>query len=292
MDEWYYENAGTKFGPVSEAALKTMLQQGGVTTGTRAHKGGSESWVYLGHAFPPEPAAKPMLPAPTPAVPPPTPSMPPAVHGPPATLWIFALLAMVMMIVLGFFRLVFSGYALLMLAGVSGMPVWFVTLTDVLDAMVGRANFGMLVLLIIWQGCAFGSIRRLYDPAMVTHGRGSGFWWITPVASLFMPFVCLREMRWLSRERRRAPKAVAPAGVLAWLIQIMLIINIVSTVAGTLTTAAMAKDETLSTLDTAVNLCVNAGGLLLMSLLIVFILRNLIQQVLLYRHWHAVPQAA
>lgn len=196
------------------------------------------------------------------------------------------------LIVLGFMQFVFSIYALLLLAGITGLPDWFIQCVNVLDSRVLWPQAAMFVLIILWQGCAFGSILRLYGDGRIKHGRRSGFWWITPFANLFMPFQCLRELRWASRQKRTASDSGISAGALLWMVQAVIIFKILAAIADKLVRGAGTAVDDDSLIPTVVNLAINFFGLTLGLLLTVFVLRNLVHQIRLYRGWNTPAAAA
>ncbi|MDB6003110.1 MAG: hypothetical protein JWR15_97 [Prosthecobacter sp.] len=200
------------------------------------------------------------------------------------------------LVVLGFMQFVFAVYALFLLAGITGLPEWFTQCVNAFDSRVIWPRAAMFLLLILWQGCAFGSILKLYSESKLDHGRGSGFWWITPVANLFMPFHCLRELRWVSQKRRTAAETDISAGVVTWTIQAVIVLNILTAVADKLVLVASSvnassQEEGTSSLPTVINFVSNFGGVSLAGLLTVFILRNLIHQIRLYRGWNTSEAA-
>jgi len=289
MEAWQYKREDAKPGPANDTELRALLPQEEIIPETSMQKESSEEW-----------APAPEVPAPVSsnqhaaAVPPPLPASTPSVPAIPATtsptgwLWISSLLFAMDILVLGFMQFVFSLYALFLLAGVTGLPSWFVQCVNALDSRIIWPRIGMFVLLILWQGCAFGSLIRLYGDRRLEHGRGSGFWWITPIANLFMPFHCLRELRWASRTQRTKLETEGGAGVVIWLIQATIVYNIIVTVADRLVTGGDAE-AAASTLATALNLASNLGGLAQAFFLTIFVLRHLIDQVRLCRAW-TVPQ--
>ncbi len=190
----------------------------------------------------------------------------------------------------------FTIYAVFALAGVSGLPDWYEKCISALDAILVWPRFGMFFFLILWQGCAFGSLIRLYGAGRLQHGRGSGFWWITPVANLFMPFHCLRELHWASRQQRAKTDRKISAGILAWLILAGTITNVLLNMGDRLvavlaSTSGAAEFSETSPLARSINLASNLFGFIVASLLGCFILRNLIHQVRLCRAWTASPPA-
>lgn len=295
MEEWYYKRADSEFGPISEAELHVLLENEKEAAEIQIRRNASEEWVS---------AAPPVAQRP-PSVPPPLPqSIPPQsrplasariIGGPSGWLWFSAMLLVIDLVVLGFMRFVFAMYALFLLAGVTGLPDWFIQCVNAFDSRVSWSVAAMFLLLILWQGCAFGSVLRLYSANLLQHGRSSGFWWITPVANLFMPFQCLRELRWASQKKRSKPESDISAGVVAWLIQGSIIFNVLIAIADKLVEAANSAasdgaEVATSTLATALNLTSNLGGLVQSCLLTLFVLRNLIQQIRLFRGWNA-PEA-
>ncbi len=294
MDEWFYKQADAEFGPISEAELQALLEQEKNAAEIQVRRNPSEAWVSAA-------AARSVNQRPL-SVPPPLPSQSrptlpvTTLTGPTGWLWISAMLLALDLLVLGFIQFVFSAYHLFLLVGITGLPAWFTQCVNALDSRAIWPQAAMILLLILWQGCAFGSVLRLYAGSRIEHGRGSGFWWITPVANLFMPFHCLRELRWASRQKRTAPESGIPAGVVIWMIQALIILKVFATIADKLikvasTASAGIAEESTSTLATVVNLAINFFGLSLGALLTVFVLRNLIHQIRLYRGWNT-PAAA
>ncbi len=298
MDEWYYKRADSEFGPISDAELRALLEREPNTVEIQIRRNASDEWISAAAALPVI-QRPPSLPPPLPPniAAPPRPTAPvKTMAGPTGWLWFSAMLLALDLIVLGFMQFVFAIYALFLLVGITGLPDWFIQCVDALDSRVIWPRSAMFFLLILWQGCAFGSILRLYAEARIEHGRGSGFWWITPVANLFMPFHCLRELRWASQKRRVASENNIQAGVVTWMLQAVIILNTLATIADKLVLVASSveadtQEESTSTLATAINLTSNFCGVALAGLLTVFILRNLIHQIRLYRGWN-MPEAA
>lgn len=261
--------------------------------------------VYTGPGSAQTPIAPPALPKPPP--------LPPRIEvvkalpnsdaaaevekrGPTAMLWIFAPLAVTSFFLGAVMQFFFCLYALLLLSGVTGIPDGFLNLVNAMDTLVGVFAGLTFFCMIIWQGCAFGSLQRLYGTEPLQHGRGSGFWWLTPVANFFMPFQCLKEMRWFSRARRRPPDQAASAGWHVWLIEAALLGKIVTYFLLQMANRAVQPDSPATDpgymIANTVNFLANATGLAFSLLLATFIIRNLIHQVLLYRHWNTAPQPA
>lgn len=297
MDEWYYKLGDAEFGPISDAELRALLEREKNAAEIQVRRNGSDEWAAAA-----QPAAKhpPSVPPP---LPPAAPASPPPVApariaaGPTGWLWFSAMLLAMNLVVVAFMQFVFATYALFLLAGITGLPDWFTQCVNAFDSRVIWPEVSMFVLLILWQGCAFGSILKLYAQSKIEHGRGSGFWWITPVANLFMPFHCLRELRWASLKRRVPSETEISAGVLTWMIQAVIIIKIFAAIADRLvlvtsTAASGTAEESTSTLATLTNLITNCCGVALAGLLIVYVLRNLIHQIRLYRGWNTSEAAA
>lgn len=296
MEEWYYKRSDSEIGPISDTELRALLEQEKNAAEIQIRRNASEEWVSA--------AARPVTQGPPSAPPPLPPTIPNQsrplasdriIAGPTGWLWFSAMLLVIDLVVLGFMRFVFAIYALFLLAGITGLPDWFNQCVNAFDSRIGWPVAAMFVLLILWQGCAFGSLLRLYSTNLIQHGRGSGFWWITPVANLFMPFQCLREMRWASQKKRSAPESDISAGVVAWLIQAMIIFNVLVTIADKLVEVANTatpggEEATTSTLSTALNLASNLGGFTQACLITVFVVRNLIHQIRLFRGWNT-PEA-
>lgn len=298
MDDWYYKRADTEFGPISDAELRALLEREKNAGEIEIRRNASEEWVSAVMAQPiaqSPPSVPPPLP---PLIPNPQPTPPArAISGPTGWLWFSAMLLSLDLIVLGFMQIVFIMYALFLLAGVTGLPDWFTKCVDAFDSRLIGPQLMMFALLVLWQGCAFGSIRRLYPGVRIEHGRGSGFWWITPVANLFMPFICLRELRWASKQLRKDREVGFTTGVVIWMILIVFILRICAAIADALikvakTTNTGITEEGTTTLSNVANLAFHFFGLTLSLLLIVFVLRNLIQQIRLYREWNKTPAAA
>lgn len=293
MEEWYYKQADSELGPISDAELRALLEREKNAAEIQIRRNASEEWVSAVAALPVTPrppSVPPPLPPPVSSQPRPTPPGT-TFAGPTGWLWFSAMLLALDLIVLSFMQFVFSIYALFLLAGITGLPDWFIQCVNMLDRRVIWPQAAMFVLLILWQGCAFGSILRLYADGRVEHGRGSGFWWIAPVANLFMPFQCLRELRWASRQKRTAPESGISAGLVLWMIQAVIILKVISAIADKLVLAAGNAEDSTSTLATVANLGINLFGLSLGVLLTVFVIRNLIHQIRLYRAWNT-PAAA
>jgi hypothetical protein len=298
MEEWYYQQEDSEFGPICDTELRTLLHSGKITPEAKIRKHPSVEWVPAKDVLPEvprPPAIPPPLPSANPSTPPPVDPPIRAIAGPTGWLWFSASLLVMNELVLCFMQFVFAIYALFLLVGITGLPDWCIQSVNALDSYLMWPRLGMFVLLILWQGCAFGSILRLYGESRLQHGRGSGFWWITPVANLFMPFQCLRELRWASREQRGIQETHIPAGVLVWLIQASIIFNVLITVSDKLVTVANSAsvnnaDTFSSNITTGLNLASNLGGMAQSCLLTIYVLHNLIHQIRLYRE--CPPEAA
>jgi hypothetical protein len=305
MDDWYYKRADAEFGPISDAELRALLERENNAAEIQIRRNASEAWVpavadpsavAAPLAVPPPPASlPPPLPPPLPSQPGPAPALlTPA--GPTAWLWFSSMLLALDLIALAFMQLVFFMYALFLVAGITGLPDWFTSCVDALDTRVLWPQIAMFLLLVLWQGCAFGSILKLYPHVRIEHGRASGFWWITPVANLFMPFFCLRELRWASRKQRKSWEVGITAGALIWLIVGVFVLRLLAAVFQSIVEVARSANtevtnESTTTLANATNLAFNFFGLCLSILLTVFVLRNLVHQIRLYRGW-TPPEAA
>jgi len=300
MEEWYYKQEDSEFGPISDAELRALLQSGKITLEAKIRQHPSVEWVPAKDVLPVvplPPAIPPPLPAANPSTPPPVDPAIRTIAGPTGWLWFSASLFVMNELALCFMQFVFAIYALFLLVGITGLPDWCIQSVNALDSRLMWPKAGMFVFLILWQGSAFGSILRLYGESRLQHGRGSGFWWITPVANLFMPFQCLRELRWASRKQRGILEIRMSAGVLVWLIQASIIFNVLITAADKLATVANSAsannaDTLSSNITTGLNLASNLGGMAQSCLLILFVLHNLIHQIRLYRGWKITAAAS
>jgi hypothetical protein len=58
------------------------------------------------------------------------------------------------------------------------------------------------------------------------HGPASGFWWVIPFANMFMPLLCMRELRHLSRKRRHVFQVGVPFGPVLWSMHAGMVVGI------------------------------------------------------------------
>ncbi|MFO1485038.1 MAG: GYF domain-containing protein [Verrucomicrobiaceae bacterium] len=303
-DEWFYKRGESTFGPVSSTLLAGLMQRNKLMGSTLVRRDGCEDWTPLSQVtlnVPPTPAPHGLsqeqdsfasnLPGAAVVYAPPksAPIMPEP--GPPTSLWTAMAITSIFLV---FYIFVWISKALIHLSHIISpekWPDWLYELGNILAEHLSpipqiAATLGKLLLLVIWQGCAFASIRRLYGDAMLRHGPASGFWWITPIANLFMPFFCLRELRHLSRKRRDLPQEGPPFGPLLWTLEILIGLGLVGSVckAWLIMRTMHADDQDI--FAQWFNLLASFQGIMLSIVLLMVVIGNLFQQVRLYRHWN------
>ncbi len=216
MDEWYYQRGETTFGPISGVTLHSLIKRGRLQNDTLVRKSGEEGWSTAAQVLPHLP---PVLDSP-PATDSPQPSDQPTttptfdsslpgasvIYAPPQStqadqpqpqlpvyLWMGAILCAggLLFEIACWISLVFvhlSGHT-------SSWPDWLKQFAQVLTSFFNEKTTSIAtkftaVALILWQACAFASLRNLYG-GLVRRNLACGLWWFVPIANLFKPLLCL-----------------------------------------------------------------------------------------------------
>ena len=118
------------------------------------------------------------------------------------------------------------------------------------------------------------------------HGPASGFWWVIPIANLFMPLLCMRELRHLSRKRRHIPQVGVPFGHVLWSMHAGMVIGIAVKLLLYLrykSTAPMWEYGQIDATNLLIELLLYAAGLVFLVLLTCVVVGNLSHQRQLLR---------
>ena len=285
MSQWYYMRGDVSYGPISAEEMFALERRGGITAETQVKEGDGGSWVRFSEAGL---AMPPPIPATESAKSPPKLERGP-VRGPPWYLWASAVITVPF---LGVQVVVVLLNAIVMALNLVDQPLdegpLLTVLNLAMEAMMW-SNLGFFVVLISWQGCAFGSLQRLYGEGMLSRGSGSGFWWVTPFANFVMPYRCLKELRHYSRRQRTLRLVDFSAGALVVTIQTVYLSQFVIHFADRIEShrspfTGLTEDEP-SQASLVLGILKNLSVSLFVSLLAVFVMVNLIQQVRLYRDW-------
>jgi hypothetical protein len=231
MDEWFYKKGESVYGPVSARLLATLKERGSLNQATLVRQGNQQDWMTLTEVTlqmvePETDTSREAPPTPPSSTAPATQRRPP--QSIPFHLWTGTLLSV----------LVTSAYLVISILSLAAMKTVFLNETVESDMMVNLLNWCLswsdslywvfLAALVIWQGCAFASLNRYYGDNFIPHGNGCGFWWAVPVANLFMPYRCLRILRFLSRKDRHEIVRDMPAGKLLKLVQLVFVLLFLS----------------------------------------------------------------
>ena len=309
MDEWHYQRGETTFGPISGVTLHSLIQRGRLQGDTRVKRSDMAEWSTVAQILPdlptvPEaPVSSPELPARSAPFTAPTfdsslpgaavayappqsaPSVQPQVRLP-ALFWFgFTLCAGSLLAEIAcWISMIF-----IHLSGVSAGAAWphalqrfaetlknfvprEVALTSALVGMISTA---------LWQGCAFASLRRLYG-GVVRRSSASGLWWFVPIANLFKPFQCLRDMRYLSHTRRDVPDPRASFGLLLITLEAFILLRFSINVFERSSPSPVSVRGSLLAMQVVDDFAVMAFD----ATLLVFVISNFLQQRRLYAHWN------
>ena len=285
MSQWYYMRAEVSYGPISTEEMFALERRGGITAETQVKRGDGSPWMNFSEAGltapPPMPVVDP--------VPPSTRTVAAGIKGPPWYLWASAVITVPC---LGVQIVVVMINALIMALNLVDQSLEqgpLLTVLNLATDAVMWSNLSFFVVLITWQGCAFGSLKRLYGEGMLSRGSGSGFWWVTPFANFVMPYACLKELRHYSRKQRNLKQVGFSAGALVAAIQTVyltqMVIHVADRLAGRRDTLTGLVDDDPSRASLVLGILKNLTVSLFVSLLAVFVMVNLIQQIRLYRDW-------
>lgn len=250
MDEWHYQRGGTSYGPLQAAHLVALRDRGALNSATLVRQDGSNVWLPLGavnfehmdaDASRATSVAVPVTEKPSTRVGDITLA---EVYAPPSSfIRVPERLPLTLKVSVGLLVVSLAGQiaehmlalflCALALIGLEAVPEILSPVLDSVDGIWPLVNASsswrsivFLLLLIFWQGCAFSSLRQMYGDALMEHGPASGFWWVIPIANLFMPLLCMRELRHLSRKRRHVPQVGMPFGPVLWSMQAGLVVGI------------------------------------------------------------------
>ena len=148
------------------------------------------------------------------------------------------------------------------------------------------AVFGKLVALVLWQCCAFFSLRQLYRDTMMQYGPASGIWWIIPGAHLFMPLFCLRELRHLSRRRREVAQKGLVFGPLLWTLEGIIILGLLMVLLHAWLTMWIKPAGAQFHLIAWLNILIAVQSIASCVVLLVLVADNFQQQIRLFKHWN------
>lgn len=304
MNEWHYQRGEAVFGPIAASHL-LALKRRGMPGDTPVRLAGAERWITLNQAelmeipaaaAPQEIKAQSECAAALSVYAPPKSAPILREPGPPLALWAACIALVPLLLVVAIKHLTMVLLYIHLLCGGENWPVMLlnalVGLHHFFEAYEGSLRvvaFAALLLVMVWQCCAFASLRHLYGDGMMRHGPASGLWWIVPLANLVMPALCLREMRHLSRKRRDTFQHGLPFGPLIWSLLILVVVMLLSRVCSSLVAApshvfaVLAEPTTAQICSQLLREGVVFGFCTIMTCVIA---TNLIQQIRLYRHWH------
>ncbi|WP_395750790.1 GYF domain-containing protein [Prosthecobacter sp.] len=303
MNEWYYLRGETTFGPISDAMLHGLHKRGRLQDDTRVRKAGEAEWTALGGVI----AGMPALPdAPSEAPAPFTNAQPfddsqpaaSAVYAPPQAsldvqpdpslhpaLWFGMFLASAALL---FEILSWS----MVLAGLpdalnaANEQKWLPRSLSFFSGAVGyqTALFATLfsaIAVAVWQGCAFASLKRVYGGDMIRRSNASGLWWFVPIASLFMPLFCLRDLRHYSRKRRDVINVHVPFGPLLIIMETLILIHVPLNLIGAKEPSPTDSSGHLTPLE-----LVSEWAIIILAVtMLTIVIRNFLQQRNLCAHW-------
>ncbi|MDI1312662.1 GYF domain-containing protein [Prosthecobacter sp.] len=298
MDEWYYQRGETTFGPITGVMMHNLVQRGRLLGSSRVRRSDAAEWSTVAQIrpdLPPVPEAAPPSPEQPSSAQPFDSSLPGAsvAYAPPqsgllalpqtrlpAVLWfgfilctgalLFEIACWISMIFIHYSGL--SGGA----AWPQGLQLFAVRLKDFVshDQALTSSIVGTITV-VIWQGCAFASLRHLYG-GLVRRSLASGLWWLVPIASFFKPLLCLRDMRYLSRTRRDVPHPQASFGLLLITLEAFILLCF------SINVFAMFDS---SSHRAAINQVQNFAIIGIDVTLLVLVITNFLQQRRLYTHW-------
>jgi len=304
MDEWHYMRGETTFGPISGVMLHSLVKRGRLQNDSRVRRAGEAGWSTIAEVLPglppvpdsPLPAEQPAsalpfdstLPGASVVYAPPQSALDARPHtGMPAFLWfgmIFCVGSLLFEVQCGISMIFIH------LSGHSSMAAWPAWLSKGADVMIHFLNsetsriaaaLGMISI-VLWQGCAFASLKRLYS-GLVRRSLFSGLWWFVPIANLFMPLFCLRDMRYLSRTRQDVPDPQASVGPLLLTMEALILLPIPLDISAALSPHSLKSGGWDDTITHLVHDVLMIG---LSTTLLLIVLSNFLQQRRLYAHWH------
>ncbi len=298
LENWHYKRGEAEYGPMSARHLRSLRERGTLGPDTPVREAGAALWIRLADAHLPAEEAVESSVATAKQVDEADPNLPGAsvVYAPPRSahleisepgpslfLWISALLTIVAGTANSFCRFMEGLFTFSNLVSPDDWPSWLMPPVGLLEAAYqacggypDASHLIFILMMLTWQAAAFASLRHLYGDGMMKHGPASFFWWITPIANIFMPMFCLRELRHLSRKRRDRVVIGVPFGALLWFFQGSAVLGVV---------ARFMERAAPESHGVLLFYCLVAVSF--SSSLVIIVTTNLIQQVRLYRNWHA-----
>jgi hypothetical protein len=297
MDEWHYQRGETTFGPISGETLHSLIKRGRLQSNTGVRRSDVAEWSTVAEvlpSLPPIPEAPPpeqftnaqpfdsSLPGASAVYAPPQSTLVAIPQSsPPASLWIGMILcagSLLFEIICWISRSIFF---LSEISDTSFWPRWLHESSQSLTSFTIVSTAIGTITTAIWQGCAFASLKHLYG-GMVRRSRASGLWWIIPIANLFLPLLCLREMRYLSRKRREVINPHASFGPLLITLETLILIRFPIHVL-----AALSHRTQTSAEFVAATLLVSIFTIIAFAtILLIIVIANFRQQKRLYAHWN------
>lgn len=310
MDEWYYQRGESTFGPISGEMLHGLLKRRRLTESTPVRRADETQWSTAADALPTLP---PVQDSPPPAEERPRSrtvnydsSLPGAseVYAPPQsairvarqmrlpfTLWLGVLLV----VLVASYKMA-SHFSMTLIHvswyhDASKWPEWLQLLAAGLTKELKMEDMFISLMLsifalVLWQGCAIGSLKSLYGE-MVGRSRLSGLWWFVPVANFFMPLFCWRDVRYFSRVRREFRDPHAPFGPLLITWEALWLLQFPATLLFKTGLRSFVRGEgVVDGSQLAMLLAMDLVGMALAVVIALIVLTNLWQQRRLYAHWH------
>lgn len=288
MPEWFYQRGEAQFGPLNTDQLKVVWKRGHLSDDTLVRRQGAERWEPLAQAdltiSPSEsgsPQAKSWETEWTP--------ISEDFTNPPTSLWATAITVLTVIVFVCLADSFCAAIKLHTLILAGGLLDWEKEANETLAAAAPWIYFIFFSTLIAWQAAAFASLNCIYERGFVKHSQWSGFWWITPFANLFMPFICLYEMQDISRYFSTRRRIGSPSGALLWSIEITLILSILIKLVALIIKDFSAEITPLaSSADSQRTLLIisaldDISTAAFVAAIGYFILTNLRQQIRLYR---------
>lgn len=314
-DEWFYKRGEAVYGPVTGAMLHDLILRGRLSGDVPVRCDGTEKWMPAAQA---KSVLPPVLEAPTPPaeeVPvtfqESSPSISPSfdaslpgasiLYAPPQESLINApsgrkvpaYLQVAVMITKLFLISHMAVWTLSIvtyagdLAEVERQPAWLLGVGKLMEETKLLFIVALLQLMsvIIWQGCSFASLRRLYGKGMVRRSLVSGLWWIVPIAAIFMPLFCFRDMRYLSRWRRDNPNPRASFGPLLITFEVLFLMDVPFAVINGMMIYQAAMHGAANPLLSWLHLGSDVQAVALSFVVFLIVHHNFRQQKELYGYW-------
>lgn len=304
MDDWHYKRGEAEFGPMNATQIRALKERGTLKSDTLVRRAGTSEWLPLAAA---DLGTVEKAPTPRPDA--------EAAHDSPAFAEVYApprasareplkvprpLIATAALLSLMLLHVGVLRVAEVVLIGLhqqdleTAMPITRVlwNLTTLIYEIAGNSLDWMFIPLFLalmaWQGCAFAALRRLYGDAMLVHGPASGLWWLLPLANLVMPFLCLRELRHLTRRQRHRQQIGIPFGPLLWVFEINLVVSMLLNWVLNRRDRAMdglSESLILDSTTMTLSLIASLAGAVFCFTMLAIVTGNLRQQVRLHEQW-------